>query len=245
MPLLYLSPSTQEYNPYAGGGNEEYYMNLLADAMVPYLRSSGIRFTRNDPNQTAAWAIQQSNLGNYDLHLALHSNAAPEGQAGTRRGPEIYYYPGDPWGQAAAEFIGENLRDIYPQPWLVRVGPNTTLGELRLTRAPSAFIELAYHDNLEDANWIRQNIGQIAANIVLSLTQYFGIPFIPAQPARTGTVVLQSGNLNIRRFPSTQAAIIGRIPNGSAVTVLGEWEGWYVVDFNGTVGYSSAQYIRV
>ena len=34
MPIIYLSPSTQEFNPYYGGGNEEYYMNLIADAAV-------------------------------------------------------------------------------------------------------------------------------------------------------------------------------------------------------------------
>ena len=49
MPRIYLSPSLQEYNLYAGGGNEEYYMNLLADAMEPYLISSGITYIRNDP----------------------------------------------------------------------------------------------------------------------------------------------------------------------------------------------------
>ena len=27
MPSIYLSPSTQEFNPYIIGGNEEYYMN--------------------------------------------------------------------------------------------------------------------------------------------------------------------------------------------------------------------------
>jgi len=45
MPKIYLSPSLQEYNPYVDGGNEEYYMNLIADAMEPYLNSSGIQFT--------------------------------------------------------------------------------------------------------------------------------------------------------------------------------------------------------
>ena len=31
MPKIYLSPSTQEYNPYiTGSGSEEYNMNLLA-----------------------------------------------------------------------------------------------------------------------------------------------------------------------------------------------------------------------
>ena len=37
MPDVYLSPSTQDYNPYIIGGSEKYYMNLLADAMEPYL----------------------------------------------------------------------------------------------------------------------------------------------------------------------------------------------------------------
>lgn len=48
MPTIYLSPSTQEYNIfYDGEGSEEYYMNLIADAMEPYLVSSGIEFVRN------------------------------------------------------------------------------------------------------------------------------------------------------------------------------------------------------
>ncbi|MFR1111859.1 MAG: peptidoglycan hydrolase, partial [Anaerotruncus colihominis] len=90
MPIIYLSPSTQEWNHYVNGGTEEYYMNLIADAMEPYLRSSGIRWTRNTPDMTAASSITQSNRGNYDLHLALHSNAAPESEAGMRQGAEVY-----------------------------------------------------------------------------------------------------------------------------------------------------------
>ena len=43
MPKIYLSPSTQEYNPYVtGNGSEEYFMNLVADAMEPYLLANGI-----------------------------------------------------------------------------------------------------------------------------------------------------------------------------------------------------------
>ena len=79
MPIIYLSPSTQESNFYVNGGTEEEIMNQLADRMVPYLDASGIRYTRNTPSMTAATSIAASNAGNYDLHLALHSNAAPEG----------------------------------------------------------------------------------------------------------------------------------------------------------------------
>ncbi len=76
MPRIYLSPSLQEYNQFVNGGTEEEYMNLIADAMEPYLIASGIEFTRNDPSQTLSEVIDESNDGEYDFHLALHSNAA-------------------------------------------------------------------------------------------------------------------------------------------------------------------------
>ena len=179
MPSLLLSPSVQEYNPYISGlGSEEYYMNLIADAMEPYLYASGITFTRNNPDDTAAQAIALSNAGNYDFNLALHSNAAPENLSGQLQGPDIYYYAPSAAGKRAAGIFQDNLKVIYPDPDIVRTIPNTTLGELRLTRAPANLIELAYHDNLEDALWIANNVEIIARNLVLSLTEYFGIPFV-------------------------------------------------------------------
>ena len=65
LPKIFLSPSTQEWNKYATEGNEELYMNLLADRMEPYLRSSGIAFDRNDPDRNVQGAIQDSNAGQY------------------------------------------------------------------------------------------------------------------------------------------------------------------------------------
>ena len=179
MPNLFLSPSVQQYNPYINGlGSEEYYMNLIADAMEPYLYASGITFTRNNPDDTLSQAIALSNAGNYDFHLALHSNAAPANLSGQIQGPDIYYYSTSTEGKRAAEIFQENLKVIYPDPNLVNTIPNTTLGELRLVKAPSNLIELAYHDNLEDAMCIINNINVIARTLVLSLTEYFGIPFV-------------------------------------------------------------------
>ena len=75
MPRIYLSPSTQEYNPYITGlGSEEYYMNLIADAMEPYLRANAIRWTRNSPDMTAASSIAQAAQSTYDFDQML-SNA--------------------------------------------------------------------------------------------------------------------------------------------------------------------------
>ena len=99
-----------------GSGSEEYNMNLLADALVPYLLSNGIQYKRNQPDMTAGSSVRDANTGYYDLYLALHSNASPEGRYGENRGIIAFYYPGSTQGQRAAELIVEELRDIYPLP---------------------------------------------------------------------------------------------------------------------------------
>ena len=120
MPRIYLSPSTQEGNMYVTGGSEEYYANLIADAMVRYLQSSGVQYTRNTKDMTAASSIAQSNSGNYDLHLAIHTNAAPEGQYGEYRGIDVYYSPVSTLGRRGADIFVRNLKKIYPVPGDVR-----------------------------------------------------------------------------------------------------------------------------
>lgn len=243
MPTIYLSPSTQEFNPYSGGGNEEYYMNLIADAMEPYLAASGIQFVRNTPEMTAASSIAASNSGVYDLHLALHSNATASGNGATR-GSEVYYFPSSQSGKRFADILAENLQMIYPLPDRVRTVPTTSLGEVARVRAPGVLVEIAYHDNPEDAQWIRDNIDAIAQNIVLSLTEYFGIPFNMPQPITVASVATNGGNLNVRTRPSLDAFIVGRIPNGSEVTVYATLPDWSLVGYNGIVGYVSSRYLQ-
>ena len=178
MPSVFLSPSTQQYNLYAGGGNEEYYTNLITDAMIPYLQASGISYGRNDPNGTVTNSIAASNAGNYDFHLAIHSNAAPENLSGMLRGADAYYYRDSTVGRRDAEIIANNLKLIYPIPSRVTVVPTTTLAELRRTKAPAVLIEIAYHDNIDDANWIRDNIQTIGRNLALSVADILGVAFV-------------------------------------------------------------------
>ena len=116
MPSVFLSPSTQENNYYVNGGTEEQYMNLVCDRVIPYLNASGIAYTRNDRNQSAAAAIRQANAGNYGLYVAMHSNAAPEGQYGSKRGCDVYYYRYGQNSRRAAQLFAENLRQVYPLP---------------------------------------------------------------------------------------------------------------------------------
>lgn len=243
MYTVFLSPSTQEFNPYVTVGNEELWMNRVADAMEPYLRSTGISYVRNDPSKPVSASIAQSNAGQYDVHLALHSNAAGAANAGQVRGTDAYYYPGSANGQRLADIIVDNFKRIYPLPDLVRAVPTTRLAEVSRTRAPTVLLEVAYHDNVDDANWITTNIDRIARNLVQSLAQYFGIPFIDTVPPRQGRVRTMGGALNVRNKPSTEGAVIGQIPNGSIVTIQGRTGDWYVVTYNGLTGYAAVRYV--
>ncbi len=245
MPSVFLSPSTQQWNQYVNGGNEEQQMNLIADAMEPYLRSSGITYSRNDPDRDVRGAIADSNSRYYDVHLALHSNAGGGRFAGILSGIDIYYSPYSAQSERLADIIVNNLKNIYPNPSKVNTLPTTSLGEVTQTRAVAVLCELGYHDNPEDAEWIKSNTRSIARSLVQALCDYFGIPFVEAAPARTGTVTTDGSNLNIRSLPNTNARVVGVIPNRAEVTVLGQTGNWYVVSYGGMTGYAAADYISV
>lgn len=265
MPTVYLSPSTQQYNMFVtGAGSEEYFMNLVTDAMIPYLEQYGIDYYRNTPEMTAGSSLRDSNSKNVDFHVAIHSNASGEAQAGRNRGVIVFYYPGSVNGQRMADLMVENFKEIYPQPNLVRTTSTTSLGEVANTNAPSVLIEVAFHDNVEDANWIQNNIDPIARAIADSINEYFsgqqpqtGQPAQPSQPqqpqppgqqpgtGRTGRVTLNSGYLNIRNGPATSGEVIGMVPNGASVRIIEQVGDWYRINYNGIDGYVSGQYVRV
>jgi len=245
MPRIFLSPSTQEWNLYVNGGNEEQYMNYLADRLEPFLRANGITFTRNDPARNVQGAISDSNRNYYDMHLALHTNAAGAANAGQVRGIDIYYAPGDEQGRRLANIMVNHLRMIYPLPDRVRALSTTTLGELTQTRAPAVLAELGFHDNIEDAEWIKANLNNMAKSITLSLTEYFGLPYVTPGAVRSGIVATDGSRLNLRSRPNTQSEILTVMPNGSRVNVYGEINGWYVVSFNSLTGYAYKDFIVI
>ena len=142
MPIIYLSPSTQENNLYVNGGTEEEWMNRLADAMEPYLTASGIRYSRNTPDMTAASSIRASNAGNYDLHLALHSNAAPEGS--TVRSVEFWcstirLCP----GAAGATLVADGLKTLYHCPTGYGRSPLPPSERYAVSALPPSFLSWA------------------------------------------------------------------------------------------------------
>ncbi len=246
MPIVFLSPSTQDWNPYVtGSGSEEYWMNQIADAMEPYLRSNGIRYRRNDPDTSAAPPSGRPTAA--IMTSIWPCTPTPSGMGSrqtTARGIIAFYYPGSTGGQRGAELIAKNLREIYPLPDKVTTRPTTALGEVSRSRFPAVLVEIGYHDNYSDALWLESHVEDVARQLVKALTEYFGLPFIqPMDPAGHGPRELR--NAESPQHPSSSGTVIANLPNGAEVTVYGEWQGWYVVEYNGQTGYAAAAYIEI
>lgn len=245
MPNIYLSPSTQDWNPYiTGSGSEEYHMNLLADALEPYLRSNGIRWTRNRPDMTAAACIREANQGDYDFYLALHSNASGDGQSGQNRGIIAFYYPESAQGRRGAQLIAQQLQAIYPLPEQVVTRGTKTLGEVRRSKAPAVLVEIGYHDNYADAVWLEGHKEAIAQQLARALCRFFGLPFLSPMEPMQGTVDVGEGTLNLRKRPDFEAEVLASMPDNAEVTIYGEWQGWYLVHYGDLIGYTAAAYVN-
>ena len=247
MATVFLSPSTQDYNPYVtGNGSEARFMNRLADEMIPGLLLNGIFLSRSDPDGTVADAITQSNAYKPELHVALHSNAAPEGMNGQIQGPEVYYYKDSKTGRRAAELIASQLAQVYPYSDTAAVIPtDQELAELVRTEAPAVFVEVGYHDNPQDAAWIENNLQDIANAINRGIADYLEIPFSDTDRAEVGRVTLSSGTLNLRSAPSVNAPVIGSLRNGEIVVILRSLPDWLQVLTDAGSGYAASRYITV
>src|SRR5699024_2361076 len=135
------------------------------------------------------------------------------------------------------------LKTVYPLPDKVRTESTTSIGEVRRVRAPAVFLELGYHDNPDDASWVKQNLDAIARSIVLALTEYFGLPFLEPMRPKQAVVDVSWGALNIRDRPDLSAPVIARAYDGARLTVLGQWQGWYSVRFGDVLGWASSDFI--
>ncbi|MGE5328241.1 MAG: N-acetylmuramoyl-L-alanine amidase family protein [Deltaproteobacteria bacterium] len=166
--VIYVSPSVQEHNIGIGNyGSEEAEMNDTADILCEFLKIDG-RFIvyRNKPEMNLKQIIADSNAKKVDLHIAIHSNACN----GKARGTEVFYNLLSVRGKKLAQYIYNNMEAITPSKDRGIKG-TLSLGEVK-TKAVAALIEVAFHDNLQDAKWIMANKKAIAKAIYQGIIKY-------------------------------------------------------------------------
>jgi N-acetylmuramoyl-L-alanine amidase len=183
MKTVYLSPSTQESNIGCGEyGTEEKRMNEVADVTQQVLERHGITVYRNKPEWTLSQVVADSNARKPDVHFAIHSNA------GGGRGCEVFCHRLGGSGERLARAVYEELSPLTPagdrdvKEGYNFYGPGKHMYEMAKTDAPAALVEVAFHDNPDDSQWIMSHIAEIGTALAKGILKYFGIPYMEASP---------------------------------------------------------------
>ncbi len=221
---IYLSPSTQEKNIGVGNyGTEEKRMNQVADVTERVLRQHGLVVYRNKPEMTLAQVVTDSNSKKPDIHFAIHSNAG----SGNNRGCEVYCHKFGGSGEKLARAVYSEIEPNTPssdrgvKEGCNHYGKGKPLYELAYTAAPAALIEIAYHDNKDDAVWIINNIEVIGTVIAKGILKYFDIPFQKENTSLENDINILS-KLGIITSPNywRENAVKGKSVNGEYVATL-------------------------
>lgn len=180
---VYLSPSTQGKNIGAGSyGSECFRMNQITDVVQAELKRNGVKVYRNKPDWSLAQVVADSNAKRPDVHFAIHSNA------GGGRGCEVYCHRFGGNGERLARAVYEELSPLTPtgdrgvKEGYNFFGPGKHMYELAETDAPAALVEVAFHDNPDDAEWLISCIEAIGIALAKGILKYFNIPYKEDSP---------------------------------------------------------------
>lgn len=167
---VYLSQSTQWDNMYYSGDvSEGEKMGELLKIVESNLKQKNIQVFKNDTSMDFKQSLRYGNsLEDIDAYVALHSNAANH----ESRGP-LTIRSDKQKDVGLAESIYDQLISIYPEKNLGRgVMVNNKYAETNGTKAPSTIVEVAFHDNIKDEKWIKENLEEIGKVISNGIEKY-------------------------------------------------------------------------
>lgn len=191
---VYLSPSDQTRNSYAyGGTTEAIQCGKIAEATKKALERNDIEVMLGQYDTMANRCAASDKFG-ANLHVPIHTNACNHNVAGTR----MFSYDKSGNGYKACKAIFNRLAPLTPGT-SEGITADPTLYEVKHPTAPTAYIEVDFHDVPEVAKWIINHTNDIAEAICHGICDYFGQTYIaekPKQPAYT-LPVLRKGDKGV------------------------------------------------
>ncbi len=225
MPTIYIN-TKNDYKSKNDNSNCEYYSNLISSEIKNALNSNAISLANNIIERETSEEIPD--FSNINLQIDSENNNSSDYII------SISYKSGNPQSQRLKNILEINLKNIIPE--------NT---DIKTTEADEHDFEediiiKINCSNEENFRWLRNNIENLSAAIIMSLTEYFGIPFIPYTGVIYGRAIKDA---NIFRRPSTKSEIVQTLTEGEKVKLLSQWEDWYVAEKNGILGYINTYFI--
>ena len=214
--------------------NKSYYLNLAASEITDCLNANGISY--NSINNFNSLNVQEIDKLN-TAKIILAMNEKPDDY----ENPGIYitFIAGNSESNRLANIISKNLSNIYSN---VKTSAQNAPENVMWQNIASVTIDFKNSENETNNILLMENTEEIAKNIVMSLSEYFGLPFTACAKNKTG---ITNTDVNVFKRPSTDSDIKGNIEANTKVKILGMWEMWYIVGQNGNIGYVQSKFINV
>lgn len=170
---IYLSPSSQSQNPYsAQGTNEQRQCNRIAEAAKIALERNGYEVKKAPEGQGYVENVAESNAWGADIHMPIHTNAG-----GKAKGTMGLCFPG---------YIGNKyMQGVYNAvaavtPWYDSgIVTRSDLYEINATNCMCVYMEMAFHDKEDSAQWIIDNAVLLGEAIAKGMCAADGKTYIP------------------------------------------------------------------
>ena len=230
-----------------GYGYRESDLNLqVAKKVESKLKSKGIDVKMSRSSDIFYSLSERAEMANdygADAFVSIHQNSAKDKSA---NGIETYYNRNKEEDKPLSNDIqtqvisqtGANNRGVKNAEFTVLVK----------SKMISALVECGFITNELEVKKLSDSSYQdkLATGIANGIEEYLKSNVIieESQITATGKVV-NADSLNVRKGPSISFDIIGKLSGGDKVKVIGESNGWYKIEYNGTYGYVSGSYIEL
>ena len=230
-----------------GYGYRESDLNLqVAKKVESKLKSKGIdvKMSRNsDIFYSLSERAEMANDYGADAFVSIHQNSAETKSA---NGIETYYNRKKEEDRPLSNDI---QKQVISQTGANNRGvKNAEFTVLVKSKMISALVECGFITNELEVKKLSDSSYQdkLATGIANGIEEYLKSNVIieESQITATGKVV-NADSLNVRKGPSISFDIIGKLSGGDKVKVIGESNGWYKIEYNGTYGYVSGSYIEL
>ena len=165
---IYINPSVQFNNQYADKVHTEgQVMNEIAVLLVNRLnQETNLQIKANLNQLSLSQSVKESNAYQPDFHFAIHSNG------GGGNGSEV-------WVSKKSVAFGSSILNELNQIHSFKNrgikygdGTDASLYEIKNVLAPSALIEILFHDEITQANFILNHKQEIADSFFAGIINY-------------------------------------------------------------------------
>ncbi len=173
--LIYLSPSHQMDNRYAGYDTTEGAQMIAVGTLVyETLKAKGYDVYLTPKETSLVYRADEANAKGAICYVSIHSNAVTGTNNGSAQGTTVYY-SNNPGSKSLAKAIYDPLAALTPTKDNGIINDSLTrlpYKEIRLPKMANVIAEVEYHDYAPYAKWIIEHRSDLAAAIVKGIETY-------------------------------------------------------------------------